>query len=61
MYSIDELFQRSREGYLGELRSNDGNKYQNNIRVSAGPVHHESTYIVLFLTRHKESINNLKN
>ena len=32
-------------------------KYQNNTRVSAETVHHESTYIILFLTRHTESIN----
>ena len=40
-----------------ELRSNEGNKYQNNTRVSAETVRHESTYIILFLTRHNESIN----
>ena len=43
-----------------ELRSNEGNKYQNNIRVSAETVRHESTYIILFLTRHNESINDYK-
>ena len=40
-----------------ELRSNEGNKYQNNTRVSTETVRHESTYITLFLTRHNESIN----
>ena len=39
-----------------ELRSNEGNKYQNNTRVSPETVRHESTYIILFLTRHNESI-----
>ena len=39
------------------LRSNAGNKYQNNTRVSAETVRHESTYIIVFLTRHNESIN----
>ena len=43
-----------------ELRSNEGNKYQNNIRVRAETVRHESTYIILFLTRHNESINEYK-
>ena len=44
-----------------ELRSNEGNKHQNNTRVSTGTVRHESTYIILFLTRHKESIKDDKN
>ena len=48
MYSSDELFQRSREGYFGVYA------YQNNTRVSAETVRHESTYIILFLTRHNE-------
>ena len=65
MYSSDESFQRSREGYFWclfpELRSNEGNKYQNNPRVSAETVRHESTYIILFLTRHNESINDYNN
>ena len=43
-----------------ELRSNEGNKHQNNTRVSAWTVRHKSIYIILFLTRHKESINNAK-
>ena len=42
---------------LPELRSNEGNKYQNNTRVSAETVRHENAYIILFLTRHNESIN----
>ena len=44
-----------------ELRSNEGNKYQNNPLVSAETVRHESTYIILFLTRHNESTNDYKN
>ena len=44
-----------------ELRSNEGNKHQNNTRVSAETVRHESTYIILFLTRHNESINDGRN
>ena len=43
-----------------ELRSNDGNKHQNNTRVSAETVGRKSTYIISFLTRHNESINNDK-
>ena len=65
MYSSDELFQRSREGYFWcffpELRSNEGNKHQNTTQVSAETVRHDSTYIVLFLTRHNESIYEDKN
>ena len=44
-----------------ELRSNEGNKRQNNTRVSAQTVRHKSTYIILFLTRYNESINDAKN
>ena len=65
VYSSDELFQRSREGLFWslfqELRSNEGNKHQNNTRVSAETVHHVSTYIILFPTTHNESINDDKN
>ena len=43
-----------------ELRSNEGNKYQNNTQVSAETVRHESTYIILFLTRHNKSIDEYK-
>ena len=43
-----------------ELRSNEGNKYQDNTRVSTKTVRHESSYIILFLTRHNESINEYK-
>ena len=44
-----------------ELRSKEGNKYQNNTRASVETVRHESTYIILFLTRHNESMNDYKN
>ena len=43
-----------------ELRSNEGNEYQNDTRVSAETVRHESTYIILFLTRLNESTNDYK-
>ena len=64
MYSSGELFQRSREGYFGvhfpssDLQSNEGNKYQYNTRVSTETVCYQSTYIILFLTRHSEYIKN---
>ena len=41
-----------------ELRSNEGNIHQNNTRET---LHHDSAYIILFLTRHNESINDDKN
>ena len=52
MYSSDESFQRSREGYFGVY------EYPNNTRLGA-----ESgrTCIVLFLTRHNESMNDYRN
>ena len=43
-----------------DLRSNEGNKHQNKTRVSAYTVRHKSTHIILFLTRHNESINDAK-
>ena len=43
------------------LRSDEGDKHKNNTRVSAATVRHESTKIILFLTRHKESINDDEN
>ena len=65
MYSSDELFQRSWEGYFGvlfaELQSNEGNKHQNNTGVSAETVRYKSTYIILLLTQRNESINDDKN
>ena len=47
--------------HFPSLLCNSGNKHQNNTRVSAGTVRHESIYIILFLTRHNESINDDKN
>ena len=45
-----------------ELRSNDGNKHKNNTRVTRQKhPSRESTYIILFLTRHLESINDDEN
>ena len=44
-----------------KLRSNEANKQQNNSRVSAETVSHESIYIILLLARHNESINDDKN
>ena len=43
-----------------ELRRNEGNKHQNNTRMCASTFRHKSTYIILFLTRHNESINDAK-
>ena len=43
------------------LLRNSGNKHQNNIWVSTETVCHGSTYIISFLTRHNESINEDKN
>ena len=47
MCSNDELFLPSREGY--------------NIQVSTETIRHVSTYIILFLNWHNESINDDKN
>ena len=45
-----------------ELRhNNEGNKHQNNSHECAETVHHKSTYVNLFFTRHNESINHDKN
>ena len=44
-----------------KLWSNEGNKYQDNTRVSQETRGHESTYIILFLTRYNKSINDDKN
>ena len=55
--SSGELFMRSQEGYF-DVYSNikiNLNEHQNNTRVSAVTVHHESTYIILFLSRHCDS------
>ena len=37
-----------------ELRSNEGDYHQDNTRVRAETVLHESAYIILFLTRHTD-------
>ena len=42
------------------LRSNEGHKHQHNTPVRAETVHQESTYIILFLTRYNESINDVR-
>ena len=51
MYLSDELFQRSQEGYFGVYFPS----------CEAETICHECTYIILFLTRHNESINDDKN
>ena len=43
-----------------ELWIDEGNKHKNNIRVITETVRRESTYIILFLTRHNASINDDK-
>ena len=48
----------SREDYFGVYELN---KHPTNTRVSAEIVRHEGTYIILFLTRHNEPINDDKN
>ena len=51
MYSNYEPFQLTRGLFwclFPELRSNEGNKYQNNARLSAETVRHENTYIILY-------------
>ena len=58
MYSSDELFQRSR--VLFWCWKYIYNKHQINIQVSAETVRHESTYIISFLTRHNEILNDDK-
>ena len=50
MYSSDEQFQRSREGYFGVYIPSceatiEGIKHKNYTQVSAETVRHESTYI----------------
>ena len=47
--------------FFPELRSNEWNKHKNNTWVSAETIRYESTYIILFLKRHNESINDDKN
>ena len=61
MFSKDESFQRSREAYFGDyFLSCEATKEINTkitLEVSAETVRKEWTYIILFLTRHNESIN----
>ena len=61
MYSSDELFQRSREGYFGVFFPGCEATREVNTKItlegSAETVSHESTYIILVLTRQNESIN----
>ena len=45
----------------GLLWRNEGNKRQNNTRVSTETVRYENTYIIYFFTRHNESIIDDKN
>ena len=63
MYSSDELFQRSREGYFGIHFPSGEATREVNTKITHGweTVRHESTYIILFLTRHNQSINDDKN
>ena len=43
--------------FISGLRSNWRNEFQNKNQISTLTVRHDSTYIVLFLTRHNEPIN----
>ena len=64
MYSSEELFERSREGYFGVYFPSCEAMREINIKntwVSAETVRHESTYIISFLTWHSESINDDEN
>ena len=47
--------------FISWVAKQRGNKCQSNTRVGAEIVRHESGYIILFLTRHNESINDDKN
>ena len=64
MYSNGELFMHSRECYIlvlfPEWRSNEGNKHQNNTRMTEKTVRRESTEIISFLAWHNEAINDEK-
>ena len=65
MYSHGELFMCSQEGYFSVyFPSSEATREintKNNTRVSAETVRQESICIILFLTRHNESINDDKN
>ena len=64
MYLSEKLFQRPREVYFGVyFPSCEGSgemNTKNNTLVSAETVRYESTYVILFLTWHNESINDYK-
>ena len=64
MYSSDELFQHSQEGYLdGYIPSCEARretKTTNNPQVSPETVHHGSTYIIIILTWQNETMNDDK-
>ena len=64
MYSNGELFMPSRECYIlvlfPEWHSNEGNKHQNNTRMTEKIVRRESTEIISFLAWHNEAINDEK-
>ena len=55
--TVSALTRRLFWSLFPELWSNKGIEYQNNTRVTTETVRHESTYIMLFLTRHNKSIN----
>ena len=46
--------------FISGVAQQRGNKQHNNTRASAQTVHHESTHIILFLTRHNDLINDDK-
>ena len=64
MYSRGELFMRSREGYFGVYFPSCVATMEINTKLSLAWAHKQFvtrvTYIILFLTRHNESINNAK-
>ena len=63
MFSIDELVQPPREEYFGVYLPSclaTREMYNKITGVSAKTFRHESTYIILFLTRHNESMNDDK-
>ena len=47
--------------FISRVAKQRGNEYQKKTRVSPETVRQNSTYIILFLTRHNESINDYKN
>ena len=65
MYSSNEVLQRSWEGYFGVYFPSCFATREINTKIALEwvqkPFGHDSTYIVLFLTRYNESINDDKN